>query len=72
MSDSQNELLEELKRIYSWQHSHFSDILYHLANRDSAMFDIRTVSIYDSMNEEDYVKVINEFSNWIMIKNIKD
>ena len=47
MSDSQSELLEELKRIYSWQHSHFSDILYHLANRDLDMFDTRNISIYD-------------------------
>lgn len=66
MNDKQNELLEELKRIYIWQHSHLSDILYYLANRDSDMFDSQTIRIYDLLNEEEYAKVVNEFSKWIM------
>lgn len=66
MNDKKNELLEELKRIYTWQHSHLSDILYYLANRDSDMFDSQTIRIYDLLNEEEYAKVVNEFSKWIM------
>ncbi|MGL5686540.1 MAG: hypothetical protein ACRCXQ_12180 [Vagococcus fluvialis] len=66
MNDKQNELLEELKRIYIWQHSHLSDILYYLAKRDSDMFDSQTIRIYDLLNEEEYAKVVNEFSKWIM------
>lgn len=70
MNDKQNELLEELKRIYIWQHSHLSDILYYLANRDSDMFDSQTIRIYDLLDEEEYSKVVNEFSKWI-IENFK-
>lgn len=70
MNDKQNELLEELKRIYTWQHSHLSDILYYLANRDSDMFDSQTIRIYDLLDEEEYSKVVNEFSKWI-IENFK-
>lgn len=66
MNDKQNELLEELKRIYIWQHSHLSDILYYLANRDSDMFDSQTIRIYDLLDEEEYSKVVNEFSKWII------
>ncbi|SLM87018.1 hypothetical protein [Vagococcus fluvialis] len=70
MSDKQNELLEELKLIYSWQHSHLSDILYYLAKRDYDMFDSQTIRIYDQLSEEEYVKVVNEFSKWIIEKSI--
>ena len=66
MNDKQNELLEELKRIYTWQHSHLSDILYYLAKRDSDMFDSHTIRIYDLLDEEEYSKVVNEFSKWII------
>ncbi|EAD1195334.1 hypothetical protein ARM61_15445, partial [Listeria monocytogenes] len=66
MSDKQNELLEELKLIYSWQHSHLSDILYYLAERDSDMFNSQAIRIYDQLSEEEYVKVVNEFSKWII------
>ncbi|EAC3539366.1 hypothetical protein CBA12_15415 [Listeria monocytogenes] len=70
MSDKQNELLEELKLIYSWQHSHLSDILYYLAERDSDMFNSQAIRIYDQLSEEEYVKVVNEFSKWIIEKSI--
>ena len=70
MSDKQNELLEELKLIYSWQHSHLSDILYYLAERDSDMFNSQAIRIYDELSEEEYVKVVNEFSKWIIEKSI--
>lgn len=66
MNDKQNELLEELKRIYTWQHSHLSDILYCLAKCDSDMFDSQTIRIYDLLDEEEYSKVVNEFSKWII------
>ncbi|EAE0798948.1 hypothetical protein ARL96_15230, partial [Listeria monocytogenes] len=69
MSDKQNELLEELKLIYSWQHSHLSDILYYLAERDSDMFNSQAIRIYDQLSEEEYVKVVNEFSKWIIEKS---
>ncbi|MGL4645247.1 hypothetical protein [Vagococcus fluvialis] len=72
MNDKQNELLEELKRIYVWQHSHFSDILFHLANRDFDMFDESIINIYDVLNEKEYVYVINEFSKWILQVIIKN
>lgn len=66
MNENQKELLEELKRIYVWQHSHFSDILFHLANREHDMFEQNIINVYNALNEKEYVSVINEFSKWIL------
>ncbi|MDR3825847.1 hypothetical protein [Enterococcus sp.] len=66
LNDNQQELLDDLKYVYSWQHSHAWDLFYYLVENDSEMFEEETLRNFQDMPEDDSLVVLEAFSRWVL------
>lgn len=62
----QQELLDDLKHVYSWQHSHAWDLFYYLVDKNTQMFDEETINNFMSMSEDESLAVQIIFSQWVL------
>ena len=66
LNKKQQELLDDLKHVYSWQHSHAWDLFYYLVDKDTQMFEEETISNFYCLSEEESLKVLIIFSQWVL------
>ncbi|MEQ7028391.1 hypothetical protein ABQE03_15580, partial [Enterococcus gallinarum] len=66
LNENQQELLDDLKYVYSWQHSHAWDLFYYLVENDSEMFEEETLRNFQDMPEDDSLVVLEAFSRWVL------
>jgi hypothetical protein len=64
LNKKQQELLDDLKHVYSWQHSHAWDLFYYLVDKDTQMFEEETIYNFYCLSEEESLKVLISFSQW--------
>lgn len=65
-------LLNELKRIYTWQHSHVWDIFYYLLEGDRDMFEKEFIQVFNNLNENESLQVGQEFLSWVLSEREAD
>lgn len=65
-------LLNELKRIYTWQHSHAWDIFYYLLEGDKDMFEKEFIQVFNNLNENESLQVGQEFLSWVLSESEDD
>lgn len=65
-------LLNELKRIYIWQHSHAWDIFYYLLEGDKDMFEKEFIQVFNNLNENESLQVGQEFLSWVLSESEAD
>lgn len=66
LNKKQQELLDDLKHVYSWQHSHAWDLFYYLVDKDTQIFEEETISNFYCLSEEESLKVLIIFSQWVL------
>ncbi|OFQ02044.1 hypothetical protein HMPREF2961_00225 [Enterococcus sp. HMSC076E04] len=66
LNKKQQELLDDLKHVYSWQHSHAWDLFYYLVDKDTQMFDEETINNFMTMSEDESLAVQIIFSQWVL------
>ncbi len=66
LNKKQQELLDDLKHVYSWQHSHAWDLFYYLVDKDTQMFEEETIYNFYCLSEEESLKVLIIFSQWVL------
>ncbi|WP_429967523.1 hypothetical protein [Enterococcus sp. AZ173] len=66
LNKKQQELLDDLKHVYSWQHSHAWDLFYYLVDKDTQMFEEETIYNFYCLSEEQSLKVLIIFSQWVL------
>lgn len=66
LNKKQQELLDDLKHVYSWQHSHAWDLFYYLVDKDTQMFEEETIFNFYCLSEEESLKVLIIFSQWVL------
>lgn len=66
LNKKQQELLDDLKHVYSWQHSHAWDLFYYLVDKDTQIFEDETISNFYCLSEEESLKVLIIFSQWVL------
>ncbi len=66
LNKKQQELLDDLKHVYSWQHSHAWDLFYYLVDKDTQMFEEETIYNFYCLSEEESLKVLISFSQWVL------
>ena len=66
LNKKQQELLDDLKHVYSWQHSHALDLFYYLVDGNTKIFDEETINNFMTMTEEDSLAVQIIFSQWVL------
>lgn len=66
LNKKQQELLDDLKHVYSWQHSHAWDLFYYLVDKDTQMFEEETMYNFYCLSEEESLKVLIIFSQWVL------
>lgn len=66
LNKKQQELLDDLKHVYSWQHSHAWDLFYYLVDKDTQMFEEETINNFYCLSEEESLKVLIIFSQWVL------
>lgn len=66
LNKMQQQLLDDLKYVYSWQHSHTWDLFYYLVDKNTSMFDEETINNFMSMSEEESLAVQIIFSQWVL------
>lgn len=66
LNKKQQELLDDLKHVYSWQHSHALDLFYYLVDKDTQMFEEETIFNFYCLSEEESLKVLIIFSQWVL------
>lgn len=66
LNKKQQELLDDLKHVYSWQHSHAWDLIYYLVDKDTQMFEEETIYNFYCLSEEESLKVLIIFSQWVL------
>ena len=66
LNKKQQELLDGLKHVYSWQHSHAWDLFYYLVDKDTQMFEEETIYNFYCLSEEESLKVLIIFSQWVL------
>ncbi|MGM0282657.1 MULTISPECIES: hypothetical protein [unclassified Enterococcus] len=66
LNNSQQELLDDLKYVYSWQHSHAWDLFYYLVDSDRSMFEDDTIRNFQSLSDDESLKVLIIFSQWVL------
>ena len=66
LNKKQQELLDDLKHVYSWQHSHAFDLFYYLVDKDTQMFEEETIFNFYCLSEEESLKVLIIFSQWVL------
>ncbi|ENZ6560583.1 hypothetical protein ACG6R3_002796 [Enterococcus faecium] len=71
LNHNQKALLEDLKHVYSWQHSHAWDLFYYLVNKDTSMFEWATINNFHSMPDEESLQVQILFSQWVLEQGSK-
>ncbi|WP_429960883.1 hypothetical protein [Enterococcus sp. AZ012] len=65
-------LLNELKRIYIWQHSHAWDIFYYLLEGDKDMFEEEFIQAFNNLSENESLQVGHEFLSWVLSESEAD
>ncbi|WP_429962101.1 hypothetical protein [Enterococcus sp. AZ083] len=71
LNKKQQELLEDLKHVYNWQHSHAWDLFYYLVDKNTQMFDEKTIFNFMTMSEEESLVVQIVFSQWVLLREDK-
>lgn len=66
LNKKQQELLDDLKHVYSWQHSHAWDLFYYLVDKDTQMFEEETIYNFYCLSEEESLNVLIIFSQWVL------
>ena len=66
LNKKQQELLDDLKHVYSWQHSHAWDLFYYLVDKDTQIFEEETISNFYCLSEEESLKVLIISSQWVL------
>lgn len=66
LNENQLNVLEDLKNVYKWSHSHILDLMYHLVERDEDMFLRSTIRAIDRLTEEEQAELVYAFSTWTM------
>ena len=59
LNDKQQMLLNDLKHVYRWQHSHAWDLFYYLVTEDREMFEEGTINIFQSLPEDKSLGVLS-------------
>lgn len=59
-------LLNELKRVYTWQHSHAWDIFYYLLEGDKDMFEEEFIQVFNTLSETESLQVAQRFLSWVL------
>ncbi|WP_429960968.1 hypothetical protein [Enterococcus sp. AZ012] len=72
LADPRLLLLNELKRIYIWQHSHAWDIFYYLLEGDKDMFEKEFIQVFNNLNENESLQVGQEFLSWVLSESEAD
>jgi len=67
-NERQQQLLEDLKHVYTWQHSHAWDLFYYLVYKNTQMFDEETIYNFITMSEEESLAVQIVFSQWVLLR----
>lgn len=71
LNKKQQELLDDLKHVYSWQHSHAWDLFYYLVDKNTQMFDEETIYNFMTMSEDESLAVQIVFSQWVLLREDK-
>lgn len=66
LNKMQQELLDDLKHVYSWQHSHAWDLFYYLVDKNTQMFEEETIYNFYCLSDEESLKVLIIFSQWVL------
>lgn len=66
LNKMQQELLDDLKHVYSWQHSHAWDLFYYLVDKNTQMFEEETIYNFYCLSEKESLKVLIIFSQWVL------
>ncbi|WP_429960420.1 hypothetical protein [Enterococcus sp. AZ012] len=66
INDKQQMLLDDLKHVYSWQHSCAWDLFYYLVDSDRSMFEDDTIRNFQSLSDDESLKVLIIFSQWVL------
>lgn len=66
LNDKQQMLLDDLKHVYSWQHSCAWDLFYYLVTEDREMFEEDTIHIFQSLPEDESLAVVPIFIQWVL------
>lgn len=67
LEDSQSNLLDDLKHVYTWQHSHALDLICYLVDHDTNIFEQATIDLYKSIGEDKALLVFQLFIEWVRI-----
>lgn len=70
-NERQQQLLEDLKHVYTWQHSHAWDLFYYLVDKNTQMFDEETIYNFITMSEVESLAVQIVFSQWVLLREDK-
>lgn len=65
-------LLNELKRVYTWQHSHAWDIFYYLLEGDKDMFEEEFIQAFNNLSENESLQVAQMFLSWVLSEREAD
>ncbi len=66
LNEKQQELLDDLKYVYTWQHSHVWDLFYYLVENDHDIFEEETLQNFQDMSDKDSLEVQIIFSKWVL------
>lgn len=68
LNEMQQKLLDDLKHVYSWQHSNAWSLFYYLVDGNTKIFDEETINNFMTMSEEDSLAVQIIFSQWVLLQ----